>query len=661
MPNFIRFTDNFAIKQIDASAEERDFYNQQALAGNTTHPLRVHVAATHAGRLTRNKGLYLPDKMRAGVSTWTVPFAKPILVHHDSYNDPVGRVFAANYVDLSISFKDELKKGKFSSQITDSTVDAFIQGILSKKATLDFVDRLVNDLVISTDPTYEGLGYIELIIDVTDPTAIQKILDKRYLTGSVGASTDSATCSICQQDWAGDEGPCDHKLGEMHDGKLCFLVAGNLQYEEWSFVNKPADTLSKVIEINNSAGQDFIQVGNSGTLPEVALIFDNYTEEAGRMSEVKDEAKPSTTETKNPVETQKDEIKKEETVQEDIVKVFFGESYDELVGDDPAGRHYVEMLYSLVELAQNEDEKKLATKIVMDAKLSSAARKKMSTSTFCKPGERKYPVPDCSHAKSAMAYAKKYNESSSVVACIRRKAARLGCPFDGKSKDSFDVGQFLPDYFDSFEDSELQQMFHGLLHVMEERGLKVENSSAEAELSVLKDEKVALEAKVVNLEQTNTGLVQDVDHLNDALATSQSAVKQAKVEKLIDLKRLACEEVDVDKITTEFASKSLEDCSTVLDDYTKRVDLTVIIGKLKSGLANNPSGEVEDPTLKQDNSVRHTTSETSVEQLKTIYEQYIYVRMRNGQVAADAWLDNLKKQGIIPIESPFKTLETDQS
>ncbi|MHA1832160.1 MAG: hypothetical protein ACTSWR_11560, partial [Candidatus Helarchaeota archaeon] len=46
----------------------------------------------------------------------------------------------------------------------------------------------------------------------------------------------------------------------------------------------------------------------------------------------------------------------------------------------------------------------------------------------------KYPVPDCEHARVAMAYAKKNKEPAYVIACIKRKAKALGCPF----KDSKD-------------------------------------------------------------------------------------------------------------------------------------------------------------------------------------------------------------------------------
>jgi hypothetical protein len=70
------------------------------------------------------------------------------------------------------------------------------------------------------------------------------------------------------------------------------------------------------------------------------------------------------------------------------------------------------------------------------AKLTSTIRKGMSASTFGLPGERKYPMPDKSHAANAKAratqQAKKGKLSSSQKATIDAKANRvLG---EGKSK-----------------------------------------------------------------------------------------------------------------------------------------------------------------------------------------------------------------------------------
>ena len=63
------------------------------------------------------------------------------------------------------------------------------------------------------------------------------------------------------------------------------------------------------------------------------------------------------------------------------------------------------------------------------AELSSAKRNKLGKSTFGLPGERKYPMPDRSHAVNAKARAtqqeKKGNLSPSSKAKIDAKANRV--------------------------------------------------------------------------------------------------------------------------------------------------------------------------------------------------------------------------------------------
>ena len=63
------------------------------------------------------------------------------------------------------------------------------------------------------------------------------------------------------------------------------------------------------------------------------------------------------------------------------------------------------------------------------AKLKSAARNKLKSSTFGLPGSRKYPMPDASHAQNAKARATqmvhKGKLSSASAARIRAKANRI--------------------------------------------------------------------------------------------------------------------------------------------------------------------------------------------------------------------------------------------
>lgn len=65
-----------------------------------------------------------------------------------------------------------------------------------------------------------------------------------------------------------------------------------------------------------------------------------------------------------------------------------------------------------------------------DAKLSTAQRKKLQSSTFCGPN-RSFPVPDCAHVTAARRLIGRANVGAStksrILACVSRKAKSLGC------------------------------------------------------------------------------------------------------------------------------------------------------------------------------------------------------------------------------------------
>ena len=186
------------------------------------YSLICEVNATHSGTLINNR-IYPPQSMQKGIRTWTSPYKKPVLVNHDDTKDPVGRVIAARYLktERGMKLSDEYKP------------------ILRES---------------------EGYGYQRLTIKVTDPEAIQKVLDGRYETVSVRMSTDHAYCSICNADWSGEDGPCEHTPGTKHDGKLAYMTTGDLSYREISFVNIPADEYAGVTEAVMSENKDALEV-----------------------------------------------------------------------------------------------------------------------------------------------------------------------------------------------------------------------------------------------------------------------------------------------------------------------------------------------------------------------------------------------------------------
>lgn len=70
------------------------------------------------------------------------------------------------------------------------------------------------------------------------------------------------------------------------------------------------------------------------------------------------------------------------------------------------------------------------------AKLTAAGRKRLSSSSFALPG-RRYPIPDRSHARNALARVSEYgtpSQKAKVRAAVRRKYPGIGVAKRGKRK-----------------------------------------------------------------------------------------------------------------------------------------------------------------------------------------------------------------------------------
>ena len=101
------------------------------------------------------------------------------------------------------------------------------------------------------DKEEDGSSFVRLQIAITDPVAVQKVMDKRYLTGSVGGRAGKAVCSISGDDLAnldesGKPKMARFKRGQIYKGKLAFIDMQDISFKEYSFVNQPADSKSSV-------------------------------------------------------------------------------------------------------------------------------------------------------------------------------------------------------------------------------------------------------------------------------------------------------------------------------------------------------------------------------------------------------------------------------
>lgn len=168
----------------------------------SNHNLIIEVAAIHEG-MTANFNYYPAEALAESVESWTNPYPKPIIMNHDPYSEPVGRVMAAKM-----------------------------------------------------DQEADGTPYVRLQVAVTDPEAVRKVMDQRYLTGSVGGKAEEAICNICGADWAKASMmsmPCRHQRGTPYKGKVAHVEMKKIQFKEYSFVNMPADARSSVRQLATNA------------------------------------------------------------------------------------------------------------------------------------------------------------------------------------------------------------------------------------------------------------------------------------------------------------------------------------------------------------------------------------------------------------------------
>jgi starvation-inducible DNA-binding protein len=140
--------------------------------------------------------------LESALQSWVEPYPKPIILNHDLNSEPIGRVMAAKM-----------------------------------------------------DKEEDGSAFVRLQVAITDPVAVQKVLDKRYLTGSVGGRAGKAICSITGEDLAAESSDgkprlAKFKRGQVYKGKLAFVDMQDISFKEYSFVNQPADSKSGVRKAN---------------------------------------------------------------------------------------------------------------------------------------------------------------------------------------------------------------------------------------------------------------------------------------------------------------------------------------------------------------------------------------------------------------------------
>ena len=577
IPQGFKIQDNIQHKQVevkDAILAPGDF---------TGKALEITVDATHCGYFNRNNYYYTYEGMAAGAGSFLEPYAKPFLIEHNGSGRPVGRMSAAAFISIP--------RGTYSFD--------------SEHAKLKGV------------PT----GKVRLKALITDSKAISDILDSRFLTVSIGGRPlEIPICSGCgekaEAGFFGIHLTCDHEVGEI-DEKLGYIgiKVGRMDFGECSFVNHPADytpehaagivAMSLVthndevlpsydnIEFGEVYVQDRIQKKEDENMAvskevlekaaELGIeVKDDQSEEdiQALISAKEEELKSQKSDANTPdddsegtpsdsdgedgsdgdisdaefetllaeMETALDEC---EGCDEDISKFWEGVSDEELENIKEMAKEYDDHL-------EEEDA------IPEDKKLSAEARKGLSAKTFCGP-DRSFPVPDCAHVTAAKRLIGRYKGSGNkarILACVNRKAKSLGCD---TGKDSVDVLAEL-----------------------------------ETRLAKLKEERDAFEAKIKSLESEVLEKDNNLQVSDKRIVELTAELKDAKVEKIIDLGIMMRTEDSNSLISAKNKEEFDKAYSDIKVTYADR-ELTSLTDKLedlrKSFKLNPISERIIDPTL----------------------------------------------------------------
>jgi len=247
MPELI-FQDWVGLADLQLRSDAANFFEDVSKESGKRVSLLVDSPATYSGYLLNGR-VYPGQHMQEGTRTWTDQahggishFNKPVLLHHDSSQDPIGRVVKASF--------QALKSG-----------DSFFE---------DYIEPARNGA--------EGSGVTTLGMRITDSAAIEKFLNKEYLTLSTSFYSPQAICTVCGTNMMQD-GWCEHRPGQKYevedsDDVECYFVTGQMFYKEVSVVNDPAQPRAVVqnmkMEDCVSSGWDS-QVWSPDVQPRFAL------------------------------------------------------------------------------------------------------------------------------------------------------------------------------------------------------------------------------------------------------------------------------------------------------------------------------------------------------------------------------------------------------
>lgn len=159
--------------------------------------LMVDIEGIHVGP-TRNFTRYMERALKSSEKSWTHPYNKPLIMHHNEKDGKIiGRIHAVKYTDVN---------------------------------------------------TRSGTGALIFTSNVPDKDGMEQIEDGRLMTTSIGIIGHDVRCSICNTNIA-EEGECEHERGQVYNGETCYWDIYEMEGKELSYVIVPSDIYAKNIKV----------------------------------------------------------------------------------------------------------------------------------------------------------------------------------------------------------------------------------------------------------------------------------------------------------------------------------------------------------------------------------------------------------------------------
>ncbi|PTY92895.1 hypothetical protein [Heyndrickxia sporothermodurans] len=256
----IMIREYFGYDKFDVEYNYTDTKNfQEGLATEdpiSPNSLMVDIEGIHVGA-TRNFTRYMESALKSSEKSWTRPYEKPLIMHHNEKDGKIiGRIKAVHYTDIK---------------------------------------------------TRSGTGALVFTANVPDKDGMEQIEDGRLQTTSIGIIGHDVRCSICGHNIA-EAGPCEHERGQIYGNEVCYWDIYEMEGKELSYVIVPSDVYAKNIRIYKPTTQKTQITENLQIHKGVSTV--NLTEaEVKQLQDDKQSLETQLQEAQDELKTTKDELK----------------------------------------------------------------------------------------------------------------------------------------------------------------------------------------------------------------------------------------------------------------------------------------------------------------------------------------------------------------